>query len=88
MRGAGAVYRSASERSLERAIERFIDRGPELQRAAAVRASKVRTMDEHFAELFARYSRIASAPAYIPAATLSRGGIAEVALARSVVRTS
>ena len=55
VRGAGAVYRSASERSLERAIERFIARGPELQRAAAVRSSSVRTMDEHFAELFSRY---------------------------------
>ena len=39
VRGAGAIYRSADERSLERAIERFIDRGPELQRAAAARAS-------------------------------------------------
>lgn len=88
VRGAGAVYRSANERSLERAIERFIDRGPELQRAAAVRASNVRTMDEHFAELFARYSEIASAPAYMPAATLSLGAMPEVALARSAVRTS
>ena len=59
MRGAGAVYRSANERSLERGIERFIDRGPELQRAAAVRASHVRTMDEHFADLFARYEQLA-----------------------------
>ena len=40
VRGAGAIYRSANERSLERAIERFIDRGPELQRAAAARASR------------------------------------------------
>ena len=88
VRGAGAVYRSASERSLERAIERFIDRGPELQRAAAVRASNVRTMDEHFAELFARYSQFASAPAFMPEPMLSRGAMTEVALARSVVRTS
>src|SRR6478672_90273 len=53
--GAGKVYRAASEISLERSIARFIDGGPELQRAAAVRASRVRTMDEHFGELFARY---------------------------------
>ena len=57
--GAGTVYRAASEVSLERAIARFIRRGPELQRAAAVRASRVRTMDEHFAELFARYGALA-----------------------------
>jgi alpha-1,6-mannosyltransferase len=57
--GAGTIYRAASEVSLERAIGRFIRRGPELQRAAAVRASRVRTMDEHFAELFARYEALA-----------------------------
>lgn len=56
--GAGMTYRAASEASLERAIRGFINRGPELQRAAAVRASKVRTMDEHFAELFARYETL------------------------------
>ena len=53
--GAGTTYRAASEVSLERAIGRFIDRGSELQRAAAVRSARVRTMDEHFGELFARY---------------------------------
>jgi alpha-1,6-mannosyltransferase len=57
--GAGKVYRAASLISLERTIGRFMDRGPELQRAAAVRAARVRTMDEHFAELFARYERLA-----------------------------
>jgi len=56
--GAGMTYSAASEASLERAIRGFINRGPELQRAAAVRASKVRTMDEHFAELFARYETL------------------------------
>jgi len=53
--GGGTVYRGASEVSLERAIRRFIRRGPELQRAAAVRSRLARTMDEHFAELFALY---------------------------------
>jgi alpha-1,6-mannosyltransferase len=56
--GAGTSYRAGRERSLERAIARFINRGPELQRAAAVRASRPRTMDEHFAELFARYEAL------------------------------
>lgn len=65
--GAGIVYRAANERSLERAIGRFIDRGPELQRAAAARASHVRTMDEHFADLFSRYERIVPAPTLQPA---------------------
>jgi alpha-1,6-mannosyltransferase len=58
--GAGMLYRAASEVSLERAIDRFIDRGPELQRAAAARASQVRTIDEHFAELFERYEALGS----------------------------
>jgi alpha-1,6-mannosyltransferase len=57
--GAGALFRSGSQISLERAIRRFLDRGPELQRAAAARASRVRTMDEHFAELFAHYEALA-----------------------------
>jgi len=57
--GGGTVYRGASEVSLERALERFIGRGPELQRAAAVRSRLARTMDEHFADLFARYEQLA-----------------------------
>ena len=85
VRGAGAIYRSARERSLERAIGQFIQRGPELQRAAAVRASKVRTMDEHFADLFARYAEIGPVPVYHPAATTS---VPEVAIARAALRTS
>jgi alpha-1,6-mannosyltransferase len=87
VRGAGAAYRSASERSLEHAIERFIDRGPELQRAAAVRGSQVRTMDQHFAELFARYAQIAPAPVYQPVGTVPMNA-PELALARSALRTS
>ena len=87
VRGAGAVYRSAHERSLERAIDRFVERGPELQRAAAVRASHVRTMDEHFAELFARYEQIMPAPAYGPAgASIPLGSLPELALARSALQ--
>ena len=68
--GAGTTYRAASEVSLERAIGRFIDRGPELQRAAAARASRVRTMDEHFADLFARYEALA--PQRVSATAASR----------------
>jgi alpha-1,6-mannosyltransferase len=86
--GAGAVYRSANERSLQRAIERFIDRGPELQRAAAARASRVRSMDEHFRDLFARYMQIPAVPEYhsVPAASVAM--LPELALARSAGRPS
>jgi len=57
--GAGTTYTAGRERSLEQAIERFVNRGPELQRAVAVRASRPRTMDEHFADLFERYEALA-----------------------------
>ena len=53
--------------SLERAIVDFVDRGPEFQRAAAARASQVRTMDEHFAELFAHYRALRPARDKLPA---------------------
>jgi alpha-1,6-mannosyltransferase len=56
--GAGFAYRSANEGSLERAIHGFINRGPELQRAAAVRSSEVRSIDDHFADLFSRYAAL------------------------------
>jgi alpha-1,6-mannosyltransferase len=56
--GAGTTFKAGREQSLEDAIARFVNRGPELQRAAAVRASHPRTMDEHFAELFARYQSL------------------------------
>lgn len=82
VRGAGAVYRSAREGSLQRGIERFIDRGPELQRAAAIRSSHVRTIDEHFAELFTRYEEIAVAPLARPAIAGSLD-VAHAALARA-----
>jgi len=68
--GAGTRYRATSEISLERAIHRFVDRGPELQRAAAVRESGVRTMQEHFAELFERYETLATQHVAQPAARL------------------
>jgi alpha-1,6-mannosyltransferase len=86
--GAGMAFRAASQISLERAIGRFIDRGPELQRAAATRSSSVRTMDEHFADLFAHYEALGPQHVLQPAARL---GIAvgdptsELALARSAV---
>jgi alpha-1,6-mannosyltransferase len=84
--GAGTMFRAASQISLERAIGRFVDRGPELQRAAAVRASRVRTMDEHFAELFARYEALGPKHVVQPAArqALAVGDpTPELALARS-----
>ena len=60
VRGAGGTYRAANERSLEHAIAGFVERGPELQRAAAVRSSAVRTMDEHFDALFALYADLSA----------------------------
>jgi len=59
VQGAGTTFKAASEKSLEAAIARFVSRGVELQHAAAVRASRPRTMDEHFADLFARYETLA-----------------------------
>ena len=66
--GAGTAFRAGSQISLERALRRFLARGPELQRAAAARASQVRTMEEHFADLFARYAELAPARAHQPSA--------------------
>jgi len=66
--GVGATYESGSRRALERAVSEFIDRGPELQRAAAARSCDVRSMDDHFAELFDRYERLsATAVSEVPA---------------------
>jgi alpha-1,6-mannosyltransferase len=87
--GAGTSYAAGRERSLKQAIERFVARGPELQRAAAVRASHPRTMDEHFADLFARYEALAPERTLQPAARAVGGAPAQVepmpqvALARS-----
>lgn len=91
VRGAGKTFRAANQISLERAISRFIDRGPELQRAAAVRSSAVRTMHEHFADLFARYETLAPHSLPVPAARPQVGVLdasAELALPRSAVAGS
>jgi alpha-1,6-mannosyltransferase len=82
--GGGTVYRGASEVSLERAIRRFIRRGPELQRAAAVRSRLARTMDEHFADLFARYEELAPRHS-VQVARIEHGG-AEAAIDLSLPR--
>jgi alpha-1,6-mannosyltransferase len=58
VQGAGGVYRAASQKALELAIGDFIDRGPELQRMRAALHSEVRTIEEHFGQLFDRYSRL------------------------------
>jgi alpha-1,6-mannosyltransferase len=65
--GAGGQYRAASARSLARAIEQFALRGPELQRARAAQHSQVRTIDEHFEELFGRYVGLAGRAEVAPA---------------------
>ena len=71
--GAGGQFRAADARSLARAIEEFARRGPELQRARAAQHSQVRTIDEHFEELFGRYVELAGkgeiAPAFARSAT-------------------
>ena len=61
--GAGAVYRSGSERSLADAIGAFSANGRELQRARAVQNCSAATMDDHFEQLFARYAQLAKMPA-------------------------
>ena len=90
--GAGTTFAAGRERSLEKAIARFVRRGPELQRAVAVRSSRGRTMDEHFAELFARYEALALHGAG-RFASASAGGagrlpdaLPEVALAKAASR--
>jgi alpha-1,6-mannosyltransferase len=89
--GAGTTYTAGRERSLEEAIERFVNRGPELQRAAAVRASRPRCMDEHFADLFSCYEALGPQHVVTPTAHGLAGGAvpmleAELALARSAAR--
>jgi alpha-1,6-mannosyltransferase len=87
--GAGTTFSAGRERSLELALERFMGRGPELQRAAAVRASSPRTMDEHFADLFARYESLAAERIDRPAAVASSAVAQlspELALARAIAR--
>lgn len=81
--GAGTLYRATSEISLERAIRRFIDGGPEFQRAVAARSSRVRTMDEHFADLFSRYEVLAPHRATEPVRTAFVAEAPEFALAGS-----
>lgn len=83
----GVLYRAGSEISLGRALDRFIDRGPELQRAAAARSCQVRTMDEHFADLFARYAEMAPAPGvHSTPAAAGLEPLSELALARAALR--
>jgi alpha-1,6-mannosyltransferase len=88
--GAGTSYAAGRERSLQSAIERFVARGPELQRATAVRSSHPRTMDEHFADLFLRYQQLRPEHVVQPAALAVGNNAAgqleplpQVALARS-----
>ena len=89
--GTGLVYRAGRERSLEETIMSFVEREPQLQRAAALRARDIRTMQEHFAELFARYEQLVHVPALEP--VLEGAGINDgmaplpgFAVARSAVR--
>jgi len=58
VRGAGTAYAAGSERALEAAILRFVEDGPEMQRMRATHHSQVRTIDQHFQQLFARYAQL------------------------------
>ncbi len=93
--GAGTTYTAGRERSLEQAIARFVNRGPELQRAAAVRASCSRTMDAHFADLFACYQGLLPHDSALVSALASGGSgmarpdpLSEIALARRLLAIS
>ncbi len=55
--GAGLSYRTADASSLRDAIIRLYD-SPEAFRGGAATIARVRTMDEHFRELMARYEAI------------------------------
>jgi len=56
--GSGCAYRPGDERSLTQALTSFVDCESAERRVAAVRARTVRTMDEHFSELFAGYAAL------------------------------
>ena len=88
--GAGLGFRAGNERSLRTALGHFIDRGVQLQRATAARVCRVRTIDEHFTELFAHYQGLETEPADfsvpMPEAGMMSGPMPRLALARSAIR--
>ena len=84
----GLPNRLAFSEAIEKAGEkvgRDLEHGPEFQRAAAVRASRVRTIDDHFSELFARYEMLSPRPAAQPAFSPAMTETADLALARSAM---
>lgn len=60
--GAGLSYRAASAHGLADAVLAFLERGPDRQRAVAARHSRVRSLDDHFGELFDYYASVRSRP--------------------------
>jgi alpha-1,6-mannosyltransferase len=78
--GAGIAYRACDRHALERAIDTFVAVRRELQSNAVDRASAVRTMDEHFAELFERYATLVPTPLPQSAPSVVRAGSAGVDL--------
>lgn len=56
--GAGGSYRAGDVQSLARAIVTFVDRDPARQRAQARLQCKVRTIDDHFTEIFTAYGEL------------------------------
>lgn len=87
--GAGIAYRAGDQRALERTLDAFVEFRFELQSSAVARASTARTIDDHFAELFDRYSRLVPATAPHPVRAVrpstELGPIPNFAYARPVV---
>ena len=56
--GAGQHYAAGDRQALSEAIVRFVDEGAAAARRVAAAHAAPRTMDDHFAELFAQYRRL------------------------------
>ena len=65
--GAGVLYRAGKARALEDAIHTFVAGHPQWQRKVAALDSNVRTIEEHFTDLFARYTDLTPAHVFKPA---------------------
>jgi len=64
--GQGALYRSGDASALSTALVGFLGDAPRLQRQRATAAAAgVRSMDDHFADLFDRYARLVERVAHV-----------------------
>jgi alpha-1,6-mannosyltransferase len=71
--GGGLTYRAGRRRSLESSIHAFVARDPKLQREITAPHRNVRTIGQHFEDLFARYAGLITGPAFesVPVRPLS-----------------